>query len=502
MFETDIFISFSHKDDEPLPGEKAGWVSDLHQALQVRVGQLLGQKPTIWRDPLQSGNVHIPGDIYNQLRKTATLVSILSPSYFTSTWCPLELDAFCEACQSSGGLRVGNRARIFKVLKTRLQEEEKIPPAMRDCLGYEFYAFDDTTEKVREFWRAFGDEERQRFYQKADDLAQDISRMLRQMRGMNEQPSPEARKNKGFVYLAVSSSDLNLERESLFRDLHRSGYTVLPEHPLPATALDVEAAVRQDLIRCRLSVHMIGRNYGLVPDGTALSIPELQNDLAAEHSKRSALARLVWLAPVPPVEDPRQKEFIDRLQTAPEQQDKMVPFQGSLGDLKEEVHRWLERAPQTAEARVSPRQEMMPPRVYLICNESDDVRAVQKLLFDGGCEPVLPLFTGDEGDIRQEHEDNLRSCDGVVLYWGVGGEDWRRKKENEVLLKSIGLGRTQGAPLTLLYIAPPASRDKETLLTRKVLVVREPPEGPAASLLAAFLEKLRDDASKASDEPV
>jgi hypothetical protein len=511
MFETDVFISYSHKDDEPLLDEKGGWVSDLHQALEVRVEQLLGKKPKIWRDPRQSGNEYFTDGFLEQIRKTAVMVSVLSPSYLSSQYCPAELDAFFEACRTPPGLRVGNHARIFKVVKTQLPEQVPVRPELKEFLGYEFFAVDSMTDRVREFWRAFGDEAKMKFVQKAEDLAQDISRLLRQLKGLEPQAHPEVRQRRGFVYLAVTSSDLKEEREALRRDLDRSGYTVLPDRPLPETSPEVEAMVREEVARCQLSVHMIGRKYGLVPEGTALSIPELQNELAAEHSRKAELNRLVWLAPAQAVEDDRQKAFIGRLQTAPELQGRMDLLEGSVEDLKNAVHRCLEPRPSPAGPAPSPGSPREggapPPRVYLICDQQDQeqsqetLQRLQDLLFNADCEPILPLFDGDEADIRQDHEDNLRTCDAALLYWGAGSEAWRRKKLNEVLYKSAGLGRTKGTPLTLLYVAPPATREKEALRTREALVVRQPPEGPTEAVLAACLEQLQRHEPKGSDEP-
>ena len=47
----DIFISYAHLDDKPLTEGQKGWITKFHRILQVRLGQLLGVEPTIWRDP-------------------------------------------------------------------------------------------------------------------------------------------------------------------------------------------------------------------------------------------------------------------------------------------------------------------------------------------------------------------------------------------------------------------------------------------------------------------
>ena len=50
-FEADAFISYAHLDNVALVEGHKGWVANLHRALEVRVGQLLGKSPHIWRDP-------------------------------------------------------------------------------------------------------------------------------------------------------------------------------------------------------------------------------------------------------------------------------------------------------------------------------------------------------------------------------------------------------------------------------------------------------------------
>ncbi|MBV8546858.1 MAG: hypothetical protein JO088_19125, partial [Acidobacteria bacterium] len=44
-FEHDFLISYAHIDDQALVDGQAGWVSQLHRLLEIRVGQLMGQTP-------------------------------------------------------------------------------------------------------------------------------------------------------------------------------------------------------------------------------------------------------------------------------------------------------------------------------------------------------------------------------------------------------------------------------------------------------------------------
>jgi len=43
----DVFISYAHIDDQALTEGQKGWITQFHRILEVRLGQLLGEKPTI-----------------------------------------------------------------------------------------------------------------------------------------------------------------------------------------------------------------------------------------------------------------------------------------------------------------------------------------------------------------------------------------------------------------------------------------------------------------------
>ena len=68
IFEKDIFISYAHLDDEVLTEGDKGWISEFHKALEVRLGQLLGAKPVIWRDSRLQGNDFFTPEIMAQFK--------------------------------------------------------------------------------------------------------------------------------------------------------------------------------------------------------------------------------------------------------------------------------------------------------------------------------------------------------------------------------------------------------------------------------------------------
>jgi hypothetical protein len=84
-------------------------------------------------------------------------------------------------------------------------------------------------------------------------------------------------------------------------------------------------------------------------------------------------------------------------------------------------------------------------------------------------EVIQPVFEGDEADVREYHEENLRSCDGVLIFYGAGNECWLRRKLREVQ-KSAGYGRTKSAPVVGICLIAPRTPDKERFRTHEAIV--------------------------------
>jgi hypothetical protein len=200
---------------------------------------------------------------------------------------------------------VQDRARVFKVIKTPVPLD-RIPPELQGLLGYEFFKVDPETGKVRELDEVFGPEAHRDFWLKLDDLAHDLCALLEELesedrgtggdaRAPVEGPSslggaatPVAPRPPGtlpVVYLATTTSDLMDERDALQRELLEHGYRVLPDRPIPLVAHEAEAMIRENLVHARMSIHLIGRNYGIVPEGGVQSNMALQHELATERSR-------------------------------------------------------------------------------------------------------------------------------------------------------------------------------------------------------------------------
>ena len=52
--------------------------------------------------------------------------------------CSRQLWKTCEAAARTGGVKIGNKSRVVKVIKTPFETASSLPEAVRQTLGYEF----------------------------------------------------------------------------------------------------------------------------------------------------------------------------------------------------------------------------------------------------------------------------------------------------------------------------------------------------------------------------
>jgi hypothetical protein len=473
-FGADAFISYAHMDNVELIEGHKGWVANLHRALEVRVGQLLGKQTHIWRDPKLQGNDLLEDALVGRLRNVAALVSVVSPRYVRSEWARKELIEFCKAAESQGGISYRDKTRIFKVLKTPVPLEMH-PPELRSLLGYEFFKVDPDTGRIRELDEIFGPEAQRDFWIRLDDLAHDICCLLEMME-TREDVAQTAQSDGRDIFLAETTDDLKEQREAIRRDLQQHGYTVRPAGTLSRVASELKESVREDLARCKMSIHLIGRTYGVIPEGGAESMLEIQNELAIERGEKGGFSRLLWIPPGLQVENEQQARVIEKIRMDPRMLDGADLLETFLEDLRTLIQDRLAQDEQT------PRKEPVVrtavggalARLYLIYDQRDAHGASPwaDFLFEQELEVIHPVFDGDEAEVREYHDENLRTCDGALILYGAASECWLRRKLRE-LQKSAGYGRTKPAPTIAISLIPPRTADKERFRTHEALVISQ-----------------------------
>jgi hypothetical protein len=470
-FEHDVFISYAHIDNQPLIEGQKGWIDEFHHALETRLDQLLGEKCDVWRDKKLGGNDVFDEAIVNKLSKTALLVSILSPRYLKSDWCLKELRAFFTAAPQSKRDRIGDKSCVFKVIKTHVPREDH-PLELQGSFGYQFYEIEDVTDRPREFVIDPRDATSYRkFRLKLDDLAYEILDLTKVIRHKKlEQAGMPSGSSGDFIYLATVTTDLLEAREQIQRELRQRGYVVLPDKPLPLNTVDLESVIREDLQRSKLSIHLVGKNYGMIPEGQDRSIVQWQVELARACSKSRDLPCVLWVPPGLKPAKPRQEEFLTYLRSEVAGKDRVELIDANIEQLKTIIQDKLTAASKKTEP---PARSNGKARIYLMCHhrELNDVRTLQQHLYQKGFEVVLPATEGDEAQVQDDHKENLLWCDAAMIYYGNGNEPWFRTKVRD-LDKAFGNGRQKNWLAKAVYLAPPKTEPKENLLSHEALVIR------------------------------
>lgn len=466
-FENDIFISFAHLDNLPLGKKEVGWIEQFHENLEVLLIQRTGERVGIWRDPKLQGNDYFNETILEQFPQVALLLTILSPRYVKSEWCMKELRHFVAAASTTGGVRLqDNKSRLFKVIKTYLPRD-KHPPELQGLLGYEFFEFDQTG-RPREFNKKFDSDWERKYWTKLDDLAHDISQLLKPFPQQEEEEESHDKSSGIKIYLAETTFELQEARDKIRRELQQRGYEVLPSQSLPYNP-DCSEVIHENMEDCQLSIHLVGSCYGIIPETLEKSVEELQYAWAKEQMKHnSEFSYLVWVPNELQPEDNRQLNFIQCLKD----DDETELLQTTLEDLKTIIQDKITHCQQLLESQEEEKEKEFT-EVYLIYDQRDldIIEPVEEYLWSQEWEVISPMFEGDEAELRQYHQESLRNCDAVLIHYGQGNERWLRTQLRE-LQKARGYGRTKPMLAKAIYVTGSETPRKKRFQTRYGMVIK------------------------------
>ena len=500
-FDEDVFISYAHNDDDVFPPEQWGWVTRLHQDLEQRVRNHLGSDVRLWRDCEIRSNEDFTKKIMNRLMRTATFLSVLSPSFLQRDWCKRELELFVGRAESEIGILVDEeRSRIFKVEKMPI-ERAALPPSMQGTRTYRFYQPDPSQPKrTVELRPLLGGEYYRRYFEEMDELAKDIATLLKGMAHSAGSGKAGTSPSGPVVYVAETTLDIDDKIGELRRDLKDRGYVVLPDADLPYRASAYKDKVRGFLKQAVLSVHLVGGDYGFVPEGETKSNVWLQHDLAMERAGDLDFFRLIWIPKGISAADTRQSEFIRYLHEEAGVQKGADLLNGSIEELKTVIQDRLTKlrkkpteAPSPAIMSHHPAHDSNEPlRVYIMCDAADrksaSLIALRKYLLAEGFEPVLTPLSEDEKEALQIHMDNLGFCDACLIFYGQGSTAWFEAKLRD--LRKYLKGRQPPVAAKAIYVAPDSTEHKSELETLEAIILRENASF-SPEVLAPFVQKLR-----------
>lgn len=484
-YQNDIFISYSHSDNEPTIQGMPGWVDFFEDLLRKRL-RIKRRKAEfkIFRDQQLRRFGKFPEQLSDHIKSSAVFICVLSPNYFESDWCVRELTEFCAIAGSD---------RIIKIIKTVFDEpgsNDEVKAAygqIKDILNCEFYTSDETGSP-KPLEPELLPKHIPEFIEKIEVVVNNLVMLLDGL--VNLQPShnteaesePVEVESPITVYLAETTKDLNKTRDEVRTELLQFNCRVLPAEPLPTEADKLTEQVRDCLKAARLSVHLLGPNYGAIPEMEERSIPHIQFDLAREENRKSALSQLVWTPNGIEITDHRQLQLIETIKN-----DSTEFLSSRIEDFKTEIHQKLSPDSKNPWGGQSDDGSI---NVSLFCHEEDmqSVAPLYSYLTVSQFYKVkLPL---KDADSFQMHKELLQTSDAVLLYYGTANEDWFVNIWR-LIQRQILSGRNKPVLAQAIYAGKPSTTEKSLLESDDPIIIKN--FGPfTPQSLTPFIQRIKD----------
>lgn len=274
-YDYDVFVSYAHHDDKPDRGYETGWVTELVAGLRNQLAQDLGSEAIVWMDHEHRGHEPAP-EILKRVRRCATMISVLSPSFMNSKWCQQELECFYETLQNH--IHPRSDTRVFPVLPKEV-EREKRPPKLQALPGYRFLFKDANGVLHRADWRKDhgGGWE---YHCELDRLSRDLADELTAIKG----PAPNPPESGPRVLLGEATDDVASHRSHALTYLRQASVMVLPsrgECLYSRSDQEFSEAFAEDLKQCHVFVQLLGAFPGRRPSDNA----KLQYECARKAGK-------------------------------------------------------------------------------------------------------------------------------------------------------------------------------------------------------------------------
>jgi hypothetical protein len=491
--ENEILMAYHSADDEPIGGTSKGWVTNFNRFLGTLLEQISGIKPNIILiDETESDS--------SKYSNSAVFIALLSKKFLTNKNLIQRVNTFAGDAKKRGDLVSDDLSKFFKVIKFPIEVDDLLPE-YSNILTYDFYQIDSLTGEPQEFKHFFGNDAERSYWMKLVDMAYDIYQIQNKFKEVINEEEEEKIDKEKTIYLANSGVDMIVQRDIVKRELLRHGYKVLPNHSLPKEADALMTAVKADLDRCCLSIHLIGEDYGYRPKGSEFSVVDLQNRIAAEHtrdiieynekSEKKKFSRLIWLSPDLKNVSERQKIFIEDLKSDAVSLDEAEVLQIQLQELKAIIREELVTGGRFKSRDVKLADEITDSGtvVYVIFDKNDreKTKPIIEYLTKKGLHVVTSLYVGDLIDLRYLHQENLRRCDAALIYYGDSSKEWISTKLQDIL-KAPGFGRVKQMKVNAVYLEDKSKFDQNSFKNNNAMILGEGKFEPIS--IEPFLAKL------------
>jgi hypothetical protein len=442
-FQYDVFFSYSHRDNEPLPlvQNASGWISALVETLEIRVARELGRREYFetWLDRDKFRGHEQIDSILERVAESATLLVVLSNGWLESKDCRLELDAFVKAHTGD------EKLNIFVVKLSKLNDERLVPEVLNRVPGYQFWYVKDGTPIT------FGDvnppaTNDKDFNEKTVTLAIDMANEFRALAQRGGKDTMVRDPAGPTILLAEATDDVDKQRDDVrkfldqYRDQYRIAVVPLAPYPRPGLAKALDA----DLANCRLFVQLLGQWPGRRSEEAPRGYPWLQY----ERARDLKIQILQWRSP---------ELELGNIETSHRELLERETVQAtSLTQFEQEILRCLKEKPQ---------QQPVEHSVFIDHDRKDEQAALKiRDALSDVMDVSRPKASGGAETIRKDRRDKMLEAESLVFLYGDVKQSWIDSELNA--FKAIRHERTQPAHKQIVLEAPPTPKNPPSVVLK------------------------------------
>jgi len=391
------------------------WVQTFANNLKIRLTQLTGKRVDIQEIYPQelSGGAQISKD-----QEYHVILPVYSKWFLQSEDC-------IRVTQEIQSKYVSKPSKCIALIRKNI-DSSRFPLAISLNNQLDFWSWNEETEKAEGF-NPHDPATEKFFWAKLDDCANDIYAFWVQNFQKKKKSKQSPNTNQLTVFLAESSDDISPYRDLLKRELLDKGLRVLPETKLPNQLSDLNASLNKMLSVADFSIHLLGSEYGEIPEGSNRSMVEIQNDISEELLSGEGKPRFVWVPEGIISQDERQRLLIEDAKSSMSNIGSAEVVVSVIEVFKGVVQEQTQRLQYEKEnERHNEQIAGDKPSVYIIC-DFHDKQEIDKLSLEfktDNCEVLLSAFEENESSLRKSHMDNLKKCDAVLFYYNRANEKW------------------------------------------------------------------------------
>lgn len=454
-FDYDIFISYAHVDNTPLAGQKAGWIEQFHEELNILLSRRIGRTGAVkiwWDDNRLNGNTLFDHSIKDGIQRSAIFLCLMSYGYMQSDYCQKELNLFYTKAQNEPvGISVGAQSRILTLLLNNLPHT-KWPQPLHGAEGFPFY--DSGGNDPLDITDVQCKAQLKNFRNALVELVLNFPQPAETVTPLSPIVADKAAaENSGAftIFFGDVPDTLRTLRKRTITELEKAGYAIVTDVPPPSEAAAHEKIATEKIAAADLSVHLLDQYPGREIEGAAgIWYPQKQAEIGLKGSKAS----LVWTPAdmaLDDVEEEAYKRFLQNLESGKQAAKNYDYIRGIKGELPQQITTLAERL----KAQQKPPQKAGKLAVLLDVHVEDQKYAwkLGSTLWEHEIEPILNPQEDSPVETNSLLSERIGQANKLVFFYGKVQWTWVQRRITAAM--KLIINNNYPADEFFVFLVPP-----------------------------------------------